>query len=164
MTRERASHDRALEELRASLVTRSNKELEQLRMDLDVLKAKILSAHHDKVGLYRMVVDILAPTISLFDAIIVAKTAQPGDYDTFVRQFDVARLKAYGYLAMFAPQSVMDAFDKMVDTLADAFDEATPVPSWPSIRETALAMLNEIRKDLSIDPRPIAYHGHRHGN
>lgn len=62
------------------------------------------------------------------------------------------------YLAMVASQNIMDAQDRLVDRIIlIANGEKSYV--WSEIRELALALLNEIRKDLKFDESPIAYNG-----
>ena len=75
-------------------------------------------------------------------------------------QFERDRLRAYAYLAMFAPQSVMDAYDSVVDYLLEVLDATRPF-KFEELRAVGIGMLNAIRNDLGIDPQPIAYRGKR---
>lgn len=64
----------------------------------------------------------------------------------------------YGYLAMLAPQSVMDAQDDLIDHLLKITNGKAEY-EWVKIREKALVMLNAVRADIGINDTPIAYHG-----
>ena len=64
----------------------------------------------------------------------------------------------YGYLAMLAPQNVMDAYDKLMDHLLQIF-HGTKQYLWTEVRALAISALNEIRKDVGIDKSPIEYRG-----
>lgn len=76
------------------------------------------------------------------------------------REFEEQRLRIYAYLAMHSPQSVMKACDKLIDLiLAIIYDEQNI--TWPFFRELAINLLNEIRKDLGLNPTPISYQGKR---
>ena len=73
-------------------------------------------------------------------------------------QFNRGRMRAYGYLAMLAPQSVMDASDTLFDHLIQVSSGQLPY-EWPRVRGLALGLLNEIRKDIGFDPSVIEYGG-----
>ena len=74
--------------------------------------------------------------------------------------FEVQRLRVYAYLAMHAPQSVMDAYDALCDVILAVIYDGT-VMTWDHFRDLAIRVLNEIRKDIGIRPDPIAYRGSR---
>ena len=59
---------------------------------------------------------------------------------------------------MLAPQSVMDAADALFDHLLQVSLSQLPY-EWPKVRELALALLNEVRKDIGFDSSPIEYRG-----
>ena len=145
MAKDRANHEESLE---------------RLRDDLEATRVKMLSAHQDKVALYRHVIDILAPMITKIDLLIRAQQAAPDEVQKHFIAFEHDRLRAYGYVAMFAPQFVMDRFDALIDYLLDVSDEKIPF-EFSRIRELGIALVNEIRKDLKIDVSPIEYRGHR---
>lgn len=73
-------------------------------------------------------------------------------------EFNEQRLKVYGYLAMLAPQSVMDAQDSLIDHLLK-ISHGTVVYEWSAVREKALALLNAVREDIGIGKEPITYNG-----
>ncbi len=74
--------------------------------------------------------------------------------------FDRKRMALYGYLGMLAPQAVMDAQDALVDHLLDLMDGQASY-EWTKIRSLAIALINEIRIDLGVDPTRIEYRGNR---
>jgi len=160
MERERQDYRKELEQLRADLNRRNTTALEHVRAEWDVLKTKVLGAHAEKIAHYQNFIDVLAPM-----AADVASAAQgvrfsPEQVAAKIETFEKARLRAYGYLAMFAPQAVMDAQDAVVDYLHTGIEDPTQV-TWPEFRNRALTMLNAIREDLGLDTRPIEYRGSR---
>jgi len=67
-------------------------------------------------------------------------------------------MRAYGYLAMLAPQEVMNAYDDLFDHLLFVINGQEPY-EWTKVRELSLAMLNEVRKEIGLGAAPIAYFG-----
>lgn len=161
LAREKAGFEEELERLRAELTASNAKEIEHIRTALDVTKTKVLSAHADKVQMYRLVADIVSGMLS--DIAFAADGARVFTNEQAterLHQFNCDRLRAYGYLAMFAPQHVMDAYDRVIDHLFAVLERSAPY-DFARIRALGIAMLNEIRIDLGIDPMPIAYRGDR---
>lgn len=157
MERERARHEQDLERLRAQLSQTVTAETARLTTALELQKAKLGGAHSDKLAIYRSVVDIVASTLADF--------AREGDVALTPAQkqeraivFYRDRLRAYGYLAMLAPQDVMDAYDNTVDYIGMCIAEEREF-EWAELRRRALAMINAIRHDLGIDVTAIAYRG-----
>ncbi|TVL99201.1 MAG: hypothetical protein CV087_19040 [Candidatus Brocadia sp. WS118] len=116
MVQDRAKYEQALAKLQAELRHDSERELTNIKNDLDIFKEKHLRGHSDKIAIYRLAVDIIAEKLGDLDYISLTKQMPPDalqKYDKFNR----ARIKAYGYLAMLAPQNVMDALDALFDHL-----------------------------------------------
>lgn len=157
MATEKAKHDADLERLRAELTAKNASELEGIRASVDLVKSKLLGAHTDKVVLYRMVTDIVAEMMA--DIVSALGTGRPMDPERLFR-FERERYRAYGYLGVFAPQHVMNAFDAVIDNLLGVI-EGSSAPSFQRARDLGIAMINEIRIDLDIDRSPIAYLGSR---
>jgi hypothetical protein len=67
-------------------------------------------------------------------------------------------MRVYGYLGMVAPQTVMDAQDKLIDHIL-RIANGQILYKWEEVRFYALALINEIRKDIVIDKNPISYNG-----
>ena len=82
----------------------------------------------------------------------------PNEADAHFDEFNEQRIRIYGYLAMIAPQAVMDAQDKLIDNLL-LVAHGNAKYEWEKVRENALAMLNAVRIDVGIDKSPISYNG-----
>lgn len=72
--------------------------------------------------------------------------------------FNHERLKVYGYLAMIAPQEVMDAQDSLMDTIIEIIHKKKE-HNWFELRRLSIELLNLIRKDLEIGSGIIQYNG-----
>jgi len=156
MESEKATHARDLEKLRSELQRTNEVELSNLKGELDIYKQKHLRGHEDKVQIYRLAVDVVSDLLGDLDL------HQQASVDATTRlqrwnQFNRGRMRAYGYLAMLAPQSVMDASDALFDHLIQV-SHGQPY-EWPKVRELVLGLLNEVRKDIGFDPSPIEYRG-----
>lgn len=132
-------------------------ELEETKRDLDAIKETTLRFQNDKILIYRTVIEIVARLLAALDShesgrLVAAEAG--ARYDEFNEQ----RIRAYGYLAMLAPQSVMDAQDDLIDHLLK-ITNGNAEYEWVNIREKALVMLNAVRADIGINDTPIAYHG-----
>ena len=64
-------------------------------------------------------------------------------------EFDRERLKAYAALALFAPQEVVSAHDRIVDYLFDCAEEKQAY-GFSRVRDLATTALNKARADLGI--------------
>jgi len=160
METDRARHALDLEKLRAQFSRDAGVELEAMKRQFDVGMAHVLRETTDKLAIYRQIADMAAEVLGDFDAayipqFIPAVTVDPASrFDKFNRQ----RMRTYGYLAMLAPQAVMDAFDALLDYLL-VVATGREQYDWPKVRVFALALLNEMRKDVGIDKEPIEYRG-----
>ncbi|WP_375749995.1 hypothetical protein [Vibrio sp. HN007] len=132
-------------------------ELEAVKRDLDLAKDKLLSNHSDKIAIYRMVLDTVADILAAFDANETQKLT-PEEATKAFNSFNKNRIRLYGYLGMLAPQEVMDAQDKLVDLLL-LVSHGNATYDWEQVRELALGLINEVRKDIGIDKSPISYNG-----
>jgi len=132
-------------------------ELEAAKRDLDVIKESTLRFQNDKLIAYREVIDMVAKILAAFDSRSngnLEGAAAVARYDEFNEQ----RIKVYGYLAMVAPQSVMDAQDSLVDHLL-MIAHGNAAYEWRIVREKALVMINTVREDIGIGRDPITYNG-----
>ena len=142
MTEETAKHDRKLSEL---------------RKDLDVYKSTHHAAHQDKLSIYRMAVDLVAELlVDLNKRRRSKKKLTPLEREAALDRFYRDRLKLYGYLAMLAPQTMMDAHDKTFDYLLKVVKKPREY-DWSTVRGLVIDTLNEIRKDLAIDSSALNY-------
>ena len=151
----RARHDAELERLRADYT----RERDQLRNELDIYRERFLTAHHEKLATYRLGSDIVTDLLAAFDRFAAGRL--PPDEAARIRDdFNRLRLRAYAYLAMLAPQTVMDAFDALTDYLL-AVVNGEQAFDWKAMRGLALALLNRIREDVGLDKEPVVYRGIR---
>jgi len=67
-------------------------------------------------------------------------------------------MQVYGYLAMFAPQTVIDAQDRLIDHLI-LISNGHKAYIWSEVRELALSFINEVRQDVGIDKSAVQYKG-----
>ncbi|WP_350316762.1 hypothetical protein OHK33_05445 [Pectobacterium aroidearum] len=134
-----------------------NVSLKTIEKELDLMKDKYVSIRNDKVLIYRGIIDLIASLLAKLDAYSMNRLSQ----DEAMKHFDVfneQRIRLYGYMAMFAPQSVMDTQDELIDYLIQVAYGNKPYV-WEGIRPLALSLINEIRKDIGIDQTPIGYNG-----
>ena len=131
--------------------------LEKTKRELDVIKETTLRFQNDKILTYRAIVDVVARILSSFDAHQVGRL-QPHEAGNRFDEFNEQRIRVYGYLAMLAPQSVMDAQDQLMDHLLK-ISIGSEGYEWKKVRELAINLLNEVRKDIGIDKNPIEYRG-----
>lgn len=73
-------------------------------------------------------------------------------------RFNRSRMRAYGYMAMLAPQAVMDAFDALIDRCI-LIAHGSAKYEWSEVQALAINLLNEVRKDVGLDKSPIVYKG-----
>ena len=132
-------------------------ELEQTKRELDIIKETTLRFQNDKIMTYRAIIDVVARILSTFDSKFMGRL-DLSEAGARLDEFNEHRLRVYGYLAMLAPQSVMDSQDQLMDHLIKiAHGEASY--DWNIVRDLSINMLNAIRKDIAIDKTPISYRG-----
>lgn len=132
-------------------------ELEKTKKELDIVKETTLKFKNDKLQTYRDVVDVVSELLASLDAWEAGRICA----DEAARRYDdfnEKRIKVYGYLAMLAPQEVIDAQDRLMDYLLRVA-AAKEKYEWKTVRQLSIAFLNEIRIDVGIDKRPIEYNG-----
>jgi hypothetical protein len=156
---DRRKAEEALADFRARLDRETSERLATLERTLDLEKDRLLSAHTDKLAIYRDLTDVVANLVADWAMIFVKQKADE-DVTLIVERFERGRLRIYGYLGMLAPQSVMTAHDALVDYLLNAI-EGTEAYSFAEMRRLAIEMLNAIRVDIGIDSSPIRYTGTR---
>lgn len=125
--------------------------------ELDLIKEMHASVRNDKVVIYREAVDIIAALLAKLDA-HETNRLPPDEAAKHFDSFNEQRIRLYGYMAMFAPQSVMDAQDDLIDHLLQVSHGTEPY-QWETVRLKALALINEVRRDVGIDKSSITYNG-----
>ncbi|AMF92406.1 hypothetical protein AL536_02695 [Vibrio fluvialis] len=158
MVKEKAEHDRELEKLRTGLHQESQQNLAKLNSEIEVYKQTQLREHNDKLLIYRATIDLVATMLAKVEMIVLRNKQQLTAQER--EQFEAERLKIYGYLAMIAPQEVMDANDVFIDQLLAVVFDGKYV-SWEVIRSKALNLTNAMRKDIGIDKSEVSYNGER---
>ncbi|HCM2158247.1 TPA: hypothetical protein N3B91_004300 [Vibrio parahaemolyticus] len=158
MVKEKAEHDRELEKLRTELHQESQQNLAKLNSEIEIYKQTQLREHNDKLLIYRATIDLVATMLAKVEMIVLRNKQQLTAQEA--EQFETERLKIYGYLAMIAPQEVMDANDVFIDQLLAVVFDGKSV-SWEVIRSKALNLTNAMRKDIGIDKSEASYNGER---
>ncbi|WP_125561524.1 hypothetical protein [Pseudoalteromonas rubra] len=157
MESDKAKHSQELEEVRSRFQRDSQQSLAVLQSQIDVFKETQLREHGDKVVIYRATIDLVAIMMAKLEmTVFVGRDLSAEDKG----QFQVDRLKIYGYLAMMAPQEVMDENDRFTDRLIEIVFEGDSA-EWAELRTAALGLINAIRNDIGIDKTPITYNGRR---
>jgi len=127
--------------------------------DLDELKSKKLRHHEDRLTCYGAAVDLIAQLVADIDELAIGRTTGANFMDLYLR-FNRERHQAYGHMALVAPQSVMDAYDELVEYVLHAADGSLNY-QHSEIRALAILWINTVRCDLGINPDPVAYRGSR---
>lgn len=158
MQKERQDHAIQLEHLRTSLQLASEQQLSSMRSQLDIAKEALVREHVDRVAIYRAAIDLIAGIVAKVEMMMLQKRG-PLTVDE-LHEFETQRLRVYAYLAMHAPQAVMDAHDALSDVILSIVFNGAEV-TWKDFRDLAIRFLNELRRDVGIRPEPIAYMGSR---
>lgn len=157
LSRESSEHQSRLKELESSLRHQVDAQLAQVNFELGTLKEKTLKAHADKLVCYGFAIDGVAKLLAEFSAFV---NDVPGarSFDEAFVDFDSARIRAYGHMALVAPQSVMTAYDTLVEYFISVRNGEVQA-DWKKGRELALAWINAARTDMGVDPTPVRYEG-----
>ncbi|QPR87840.1 hypothetical protein [Aeromonas hydrophila] len=131
--------------------------LEKTKSEIEIIKETTLRFQNDKLYTYRAVIDVIARILSALDAHESGRL-EANEAGARFDEFNEQRIRIYGYLAIVAPQPVMDAQDVLIDNLLLVANGQTEY-KWEIVRENALALLNAIRIDVGIDKSPIYYNG-----
>jgi hypothetical protein len=131
--------------------------LEKERTELAIFKETILKERNEKVTTYKAVVDVVSKILADLDKFHSGHLT-PEEVLEAYHVFNEQRLRVYGYLGMVAPQNVMDAQDKLIDHILLVLNARAPY-QWKEVRAYAIALINEIRKDIAIDKDPVSYNG-----
>ncbi len=152
LEKQKGNQKMELARLQTELQSTVNERLSRIDTELAIYRETRLSANREKIELYRAAV---LPFIDLLINIEYGKLTKDD-----VATFDKERLKTYTQMVMFAPQSVMDAFDKLVNYLLDCL-EGKQNYAWSEVRNRGLDLLNHIRADIGAGQGDIVYKGHR---
>lgn len=158
MDNQRHSHQQELEELRSNLRAKNDEQLISIRKDYEIFKETHLREHNDKLLIYRACLDIVASLLAKIELTALGKRA--GLTDEEQEAFETERLRLYAYLAMLAPQEVMDANDNLIDMLLALIYDGKGT-TWANIREAALKLTNSMRADIGNNKAAVSYNGAR---
>lgn len=84
--------------------------------EIDLIKDAHACIHNDKIAIYRGIIDIVAKALASLDSFHMNRLP-PDEAEKQFDNFNEQRMRLYGYMAMFAPQTIMDAQDKLIDHL-----------------------------------------------
>jgi hypothetical protein len=157
MAKDAAAHARQLEEFRSGLAAKNDYELETLKRRNEIEVTSHLREVQDKVAIYPATADMMAEMLTTFDRAAI-DGSPPSDMAARIDRFNRDRMRIYGYLAMLAPQGVMDCYDALIDHLINILGGHVPY-EWGNVRNLVLAMVNEIRRDIGLNKDPIHYSG-----
>ena len=157
LTNLRADLERENQKALANIQHQQTESIEWFKSDLNIFKDKHLKGFNDKLICYRELINLIADTLGTLDSHMINGKALTPEY---LANANLQRLKIYGYTAMIAPQPVMDAQDNLIDFLLEIIEGRKPY-EWSEVRNKALNLINEIRKDIAIDINPISYNGSR---
>jgi len=132
--------------------------LEELKTELDLIKQKDITRHHDKLAVYKDIVHIVCEILRELEAVTIGK--QTTISKEAENNFAISRTKAYGYITLVSSQEVMDKYNEFIDFLIPIVYEGKK-STWTEMRTIADAMLNAMRKDLGITDEEITYKGAR---
>lgn len=139
--------------LMAKETAKYEQEIEHLKAALQQQLDRSSQTYRQKIELYK---EVSQPIIDL----IIRVEHNEGLPAEHVRDFDKDRLYTTALLAMFAPQSVFDAYNKIIDYIYNSF-EGKDQYSFLRFRELGLEFLSEVRKDIGIYTDSVSYRGNR---
>lgn len=158
MESDRAKYVSELEKLRASLQSKNEREISTLTNGLEIFKSQYLTTRNDKVTIYRYAIETVATLLANMDRFYTG-VVEPNEIPNVRNDFNLGRMKVWAYLAMLAPQPVIDAIDALFDYLLMVIGGSASYEWKTKIRPLILKCINEIRKDIGIDKTPIEYKG-----
>ena len=150
MAKERAAFERELTELKSKLEKANSESVEKLKTDLEIFRDTHLRGLSDKLEAYRHAIDIISDLCT--DVHNVGTNHELGN--KVVTEFNRGRLKAFGYLAILAPQEVMNAYVSLTDYLY-AVATGGAKYDWIEIRRLTYILVNAIRMDIGIAEKEL---------
>jgi hypothetical protein len=131
-------------------------DLENIKAELEVLKTKDVTRHHDKLSTYREVIGIVSVMLSELEEVSSGKKETISTEAE--KYFSVNRSKIYGYISLVSNQEVMDGYNELFDYLIQIIYSGEK-GEWSEMRDKADVMLNAMRQDLGINEGNISYRG-----
>lgn len=157
---EKLKHNHAieLEKITRALQRENDEKLTSITHEFEILKNTHLREHSDKLTIYRTAIELIASMLAKLELIVIKK--RPPLTNVELELFETERLRIYAYLAMLAPQAIMDANDNLTDLLLSVVYEDKQT-DWVTIRGLALELINCMRSDIGLNKTPIQYNGER---
>lgn len=160
METERAAHAARLEELRAELYQKNQAEIESIKADLTSNNHRKLTSFHERLAIYKVVVDMFAEFLFDIQAHFISDRQIPISHEKII-EFEKLRMRTFGYLALLASQDVINAHEKLVELILNVLEGGADF-SWADIRNGCMNLINSSRKDLGLDNNVIIqYEGNR---
>lgn len=139
--------------LMAAETAKHQKELEVLRSELSRTCSRDALNYKEKIDLYKGISD---PIIEL-----IVSIENTGEItNELLSNFEHKRLSITAQLAMFAPMSVYDAYNELIDYLYNSLENKDKY-SFERFRQYAHKFLTEARKDVGIYSDEVKYLGNR---
>ncbi|WP_367852231.1 hypothetical protein, partial [Vibrio parahaemolyticus] len=151
-------NSKLVEELRSSLRKENDEYLANITNQIEIYKQTHLREHSDKLAIYRAAIDLVSSMLAKIEMVYLKNKEKLTPEEC--EQFEIERLRIYGYLAMLAPQDVMDANDHLTDLLLALIYDGEST-SWLEVRSRALVLTNAMRKDIGLDKSDVNYNGAR---
>ena len=158
LEKERHKNASKIEELRNSLRKETEEYLSNVTNQVEIYKQTHLREHSDKLAIYRATIDLIAKMLAKIEMVYLKNKSELTKEEC--EEFEIERLRIYGYLAMLAPQNIMDANDRLTDLLLALIYDNEPT-SWLNIRACALQLTNAMRKDIGLNKADVTYNGTR---
>lgn len=133
-------------------------EIIKVKNELSIIKEQSLKFHNEKIVAYKEIADMVARLLAKLDSAMQGRL-KPDEMAKSFDEFNEQRIRVYGYLGMFAPQSVMDAQDELVDYLLLVLHNNEKY-EWELVRKKALKLVNAVRMDIGIEDEEIRYNGY----
>jgi hypothetical protein len=161
MEKERAQHQRGLEELKAQATRHLEKEKAEYQQALETFKAKLTRDNdltgqtlREKISLYK------AALLPIIDLVLQHNIAPADVTPELLRDFERKRLMTSALLGMFAPLPVFEAYNVLIDYTFDCL-EAKRTFVFADFRALGFAMMSQIRRDVGIVGDDLVYRGPR---
>lgn len=138
--------------LMAQQTARHQSDLETLRAQLKAELNRTGKTFHEKIQLYK---EVSGPIVEL---IAQAQSQELTGED--LKGFERNRLKTTALLALFAPISVFDAYNDVIDYIYDSM-EGKEQYTFSRFRDLTLRFLSEVRRDVGLYDDDVTYKGHR---
>lgn len=146
-------------------------ELETLKSQLEILKNISAKGLDEKLQLYKSIGALIAEALAdiQFLSWEYDTLSEEGKQAFWQRRYrlEVARVQAYGNLALIAPQAVMELYEELESKinqftrvrLSGQMTAEIFMQQWNEVRECGVRFLNEVRKDLGLNATPIHWTG-----